>query len=106
MLFLLFPLVADPTATTFLSAFGSLRDITAVGLLGLVVIAIFVGWLIPRWVYLQKEKEAELYRKLAESERKRADAGDKTIAVALGSLNEIKETLEAIRRPPVGGDSS
>ena len=52
------------------------ETLTATGLLGLTVLMILFGWLVPRWVYRDKAEESNRWQQAFEFQRERSDKLD------------------------------
>lgn len=91
---------------SWLSALGGWATLTPSGLLIIVVVMILAGLLIPRFVYLQKEKEVLYLRAANEKLRDIADEAVKTQVAIAKSLKSIERALYSIAGPAVldGGE--
>jgi hypothetical protein len=67
-------------------------NLTAPGLLGLAVLMILAGFLVPRFVYNEKKQECEKWREAYEAERKARAASDAQTA----ELLELAKTTHKI----------
>lgn len=68
------------------------KDLTAPTLLGLAVIFILLGMLVPRYIYNEKKEECEKWRLAFEAERKARETSDKQTA----ELLELAKTTNKI----------
>lgn len=83
----------------------SLIDYTPPTLLGLAVVLIFFGLLVPRWVYQEKVKEVEYLKKALEL---RAEAQERSTAQTAELLEATKTNakfLQALVGAKEGGES-
>ena len=67
-------------------------DLTAPGLLGLAVLMVFAGFLVPRYLYNEKKQESENWRLAYEAERKARATSDAQTA----ELLELAKTTHKI----------
>lgn len=67
-------------------------DLTAPGLLGLAVLMVLAGFLVPRYLYNEKKEEAEKWRQAYEAERKARATSDAQTA----ELLELAKTTHKI----------
>lgn len=69
-----------------------IKDFTAPTLLGLAVILILLGMLVPRYIYNEKKEECEKWRLAFEAERKARETSDRQTA----ELLELAKTTHKI----------
>lgn len=69
-----------------------IADLTAKTLLGITVLMIFLGWLVPKWVWKEKSEEANNWRKAYEAEREARATSDAQTA----QLLELAKTTHDI----------
>ena len=70
--------------------------LTAPVLLGLAVLMVFLGFLVPRYVYKSKEKESEFWRLAYEAERKARAISDAQTADLLELAKTSRDVLVAV----------
>lgn len=71
-------------------------DLTAPALVGIAVMMVFFGLLVPRWTYKEKAKESERWRLAFETERERANTADAQAAKVLEGQQTSHKLIEAI----------
>lgn len=84
------------------------KDLTAPTLLGLAVIFILLGMLVPRYIYNEKKEECEKWRLAFEAERKARETSDKQTAELLELAKTTNKIITAMfntteRLRPSGG---
>lgn len=85
-----------------------IKDLTAPTLLGLAVIFILLGMLVPRYIYNEKKEECEKWRLAFEAERKARETSDKQTAELLELAKTTNKIITAMfntteRLRPSGG---
>lgn len=69
-----------------------IKDLTAPTLLGVAILMVLLGLLVPRYIYNEKKEECEKWRLAFEAERKARETSDKQTA----ELLELAKTTHKI----------
>ena len=94
-------MVPPEQTTSWTGVLANALDLTAEGLVGLTVIAVFAGLLIPRWVYMQLVREIEYLRTAIKEERENRVKATDTAIKALAAVEQFKRVLDSLK--PEGG---
>ena len=85
-----------------LSQLGGVGTLSAAGLLGLVVLLIMRGDLVPRRTHEEMRGDRDAWRAAAEVERKRQDAQGEQIDELIDSHRTVVHVIETLQRAAGG----
>lgn len=76
------------------------------GPLGVIAVAMSLGYLVPRPFYMRLERENDKLRQALDAERQRGDAGTAAAATAnqmIGAFKQVVEEMRDDKRPGLHG---